>query len=188
MDRDACTAEITMAIRYFPPIELDLQDTFHICGRESLTFDISQNNNYPKFTTYQVVDNQPIFSLNQPGDYTAMVTTPCEFQQQNFTIVDDLQLADKIQFPNVFTPNNDGLNDDFRPYTELEFSQYELKIYNRWGQLVFHTNTLQAAWDGNFKGKNSPSDVYIYYFKGLTDNCKRANEVIEKKGDLTLIR
>lgn len=76
---------------------------------------------------------------------------------------------DKI-IPNVFTPNNDGRNDFFKVNVENIndcFDKFTIKIYNRWGQLVFDDNDFGYKWDGRDKhGKVMPDGVYFYMIDG----------------------
>jgi gliding motility-associated-like protein len=99
-----------------------------------------------------------------------------------------------IQFPNVFTPNqggsnggiynvNDYSNDVFFPYTS-GVTEYDLKIFNRWGELIFQSNELSVGWDGYFNGKLCQQDGYVWkadvkFFDGRTYN---------KTGSVTLLR
>ncbi|MEO6820339.1 MAG: gliding motility-associated C-terminal domain-containing protein, partial [Ginsengibacter sp.] len=85
--------------------------------------------------------------------------------------------------PNSFTPNGDGRNDcygvsAFGPFTELSFS-----IYNRWGQLVFHTDKADKCWDGTFKGEPQGTGVFAYVIV-----AKSTCGLINEKGTVTLIR
>ncbi len=91
--------------------------------------------------------------------------------------------AGKIKFPNAFTPNNDGLNDTFRPVSEGVI-KYELLIYTRWGELIFTTKDLSAGWDGILKGKPAKPDVYVWKAEGKFTNGR----AFELAGDVTLIR
>ena len=92
-----------------------------------------------------------------------------------------------IQVPNVFTPNNDSVNDTFQAFIDPACSNLVnirlLKIYNRWGQLVYENNGDQA-WDGRYQGDLSPSDVYVYYIEA--ENI--VGEIEMFNGDVTLIR
>lgn len=70
-----------------------------------------------------------------------------------------------IFVPNAFTPNNDGINDVFRPRgVALDTSEgaYELKIFNRWGQLIYKGTKLDIGWNGRFKGPLCEAGLYIY--------------------------
>ena len=63
--------------------------------------------------------------------------------------------------PNVFTPNGDGLNDKFFIYGE-SISNITLRIFDRWGHVVFYGTDIETGWDGTFKGLDCKSDVYSY--------------------------
>jgi gliding motility-associated-like protein len=98
---------------------------------------------------------------------------------------DSSQVAVKIlpepQIPNAFTPNNDGLNDTWGiPYLNL-YENCDVKIYNRYGQLVFHSQGYKQPWDGTFKGERMPAGSYVYFI-----DPKRGKKLY--KGILTLIR
>ena len=64
--------------------------------------------------------------------------------------------------PNAFTPNNDGLNDEFEVKTVCLIEFYNLKIYNRWGQKIVEYNSPQAKWSGKKNNLTEQLDVYIY--------------------------
>lgn len=85
--------------------------------------------------------------------------------------------------PNAFSPDGDGYNDviyvEGNAITDINFI-----IYNRWGEQVFESNDKSIGWDGKFKGKDCPPDVYGYY---MQCRCLDGNELI-KKGNITLLR
>lgn len=66
-----------------------------------------------------------------------------------------------LYFPNAFTPNSNGRNDVFAP-KGYGINTYELLIFDRWGELVFQSNDLYTGWDGFYKNKLLPQDVYVY--------------------------
>ena len=91
------------------------------------------------------------------------------------------------QVPGGFTPNNDGLNDVFRPTIQpgCTISGYLLTVYNRWGEQVFSSDVVNKGWDGVYKGTPADVDVYMYYiqfFIGVN------NIPVKKSGTVTLIR
>lgn len=63
-----------------------------------------------------------------------------------------------IFIPNAFTPNNDGLNDEFMPVS-AGYTVESMRIYNSWGELIYNSN---LSWDGTYKGANVPDGVYVY--------------------------
>lgn len=94
-----------------------------------------------------------------------------------------------VFIPNTFTPNGDGLNDIFFPRGKGVKTVHYFRVFNRWGQIVFEStnfnlNDINHGWDGTYKGKKSPSDVYTYSTEMVCDN----NQVFQLKGNLTLLR
>jgi gliding motility-associated-like protein len=97
--------------------------------------------------------------------------------------------SDNIYLPNTFSPNGDGVNDLFYPRGSGVRTVRALRIYNRWGELVFqrqqvNVNDPAAAWDGRYKGRALPPDVYVYYIDVVCDN----QGMVTRKGDVALIR
>ncbi|MFM7729250.1 MAG: gliding motility-associated C-terminal domain-containing protein, partial [Flavobacteriales bacterium] len=88
-----------------------------------------------------------------------------------------------IFIPNTFTPNAD--RDNEKLYVRgLNLSKIHLAIYNRWGQVVFETNSQNEGWDGTFKDMKVDPDVFVYY---LEATCEGGEEYFEK-GNVTVIR
>jgi gliding motility-associated-like protein len=85
--------------------------------------------------------------------------------------------------PTAFTPNNDGFNDKL-DWVLIGATEFEIIIYNRWGQIVFKSNNTSQFWDGSFQGNPCPEGVYAYRikFKGR----KTANR--QDKGSILLLR
>ncbi len=127
----------------------------------------------PKFTTrYKVVvtDDKGCISSR---DVTLIVLC----NNKNFFI------------PNTFSPNGDGANDIFYPRgTGIDRIQ-ALRIFNRWGEMVFEkrnfpSNDALSGWDGTYKGKPAGSDTYVYVIDIICENAT----IITYKGNVTLIR
>lgn len=86
--------------------------------------------------------------------------------------------------PNAFSPNNDGVNDEFHAIVYTPNSFVSLQIYNRFGEEIFSSKDSNAAgWDGTYKGLPQPMGVYVFY---LTLMCDGAPMVL--KGNVTLVR
>ena len=93
--------------------------------------------------------------------------------------------AVKFEIAGAFTPNHDGINDCFSVKYWGPADFFDMSIYNRWGQVVFHSNNITACWDGTFKGQPQTTGAYIYQIS-VSSNC--SNGVVHKKGTLVLIR
>ena len=71
--------------------------------------------------------------------------------------------------PNAFTPNNDGLNDEFKPVMSYTTSgNYSLKIFSRTGEVIFQSSDPQNGWDGTVNGKPAPAGAYVYTISAET--------------------
>ncbi len=88
-----------------------------------------------------------------------------------------------IFIPNAFTPNQNGLNEEFKVLYKNSKGAV-LNIYNRWGQLIFTSNNVNKGWDGTFEGNPCQEDVYYY----IVDYTNNDDEVRQLKGNFTLIR
>ena len=101
---------------------------------------------------------------------------------QTFELNDNL----KLNVPNSFTPNGDGLNDVFLPIFNAEsgVKEYKFEVYNRWGQLIYETGDLTAGWDGKYKSKICQQGSYnwIIYYQDFSKNPYNVN------GHVTLIK
>lgn len=84
-----------------------------------------------------------------------------------YFFIDDVSLVElpsQISFPNVFTPNDDGINDLFIP-TIINVPNWEVFIYNRWGNLMIILNESNPIWDGYVNGKKASDGTYFYALK-----------------------
>jgi gliding motility-associated-like protein len=66
-----------------------------------------------------------------------------------------------LLFPTAFSPNIDGVNETFRPIGS-NIESYRINIYNRWGEQVYSSNDHVVGWDGTYKNRKAPVDVYAY--------------------------
>ncbi|MGB0368197.1 MAG: gliding motility-associated C-terminal domain-containing protein [Flavobacteriales bacterium] len=87
--------------------------------------------------------------------------------------------ASELFVPNVFSPNDDGHNDVFKPRGTEPFA-YELRIYDRWGNLVFNSGKIGDGWDGTHNGKPLNSGVFVFYIL--------SGDNVMEKGNVTLLR
>ncbi|NCU77454.1 MAG: hypothetical protein EBV59_11065, partial [Synechococcaceae bacterium WB7_1C_051] len=77
------------------------------------------------------------------------------------------QVGGLYYIPNAFTPDGDPFNPQFKPLFPVGFDiyNYNMLIYNRWGEVVFETNNVEVGWDGSYgtEGLDAPPGVYTYY-------------------------
>lgn len=90
----------------------------------------------------------------------------------------------ELFIPSAFTPNGDGLNDEFIVYAPMEIAQFECVIFDKASRVLFQTKSIQQGWDGTFEGRPLPSGGYFYVIK-FRD---RLNEQHIQKGQVVLVR
>lgn len=90
-----------------------------------------------------------------------------------------------ISAPNTFTPNNDGVNDFFAVQLDGFISFDNLKVFNRYGQLVFTTKSIDTKWDGNLNGHQLPNGTYYWVLEGVDQYYYTK---VAKGGSITIIR
>jgi gliding motility-associated-like protein len=126
----------------------------------------------------------PIHLYNASGNYNAVLIA---FNQYNCTDTFPLRVTTLVDplldVPNAFTPGKFGVNGIVK-VRGFGIAKMDWKIYNRWGQLVFQSQNYNEGWNGIFKGKAQPMDVYTFTLDvEFTDGRKT-----RKTGDITLIR
>ncbi|HKC67980.1 MAG TPA: PKD domain-containing protein, partial [Bacteroidia bacterium] len=88
-----------------------------------------------------------------------------------------------LYIPNAFTPNNDGDNDVFSPIGDYIFD-FDMRIYDRWGNLVYHSTKVTNGWNGLMKGSPAIEDVYVYIISATDYH----NHSYSYKGTVTLLK
>ncbi len=118
--------------------------------------------------------------VKNTGIYTVTVSNSCGSATKQYQVRDGVC---ETFFPNAFTPNYDRKNDVFKILTDFRFQEFQLSIYNRWGQLVYAAKNPLIGWDGNFNNKEQPPGTYIW-------SCvfRRSSVVTQLKGTVILIR
>jgi gliding motility-associated-like protein len=109
----------------------------------------------------------------------------------NCTAIDSIKIGFEncgdIFIPNAFSPNGDGSNDEFRVQGNNIFD-FNLKIYNRWGALIFETSQIEIGWDGKYNGKEVNSGVYVWVLNAKDKNGQIIDFNHKNSGNLSLFR
>jgi gliding motility-associated-like protein len=127
-------------------------------------------------------DENVLIDFEKPGNYlieAQIENELCESEIQQYSISVIECRVSALYFPNAFTPNRDGINDIYKPVGSY-IDDYELSIYDRWGQIIFTTRDLLQGWDGG----QSPIGIYTYdaVYKDIHGN------LYIKTGSITLYR
>jgi gliding motility-associated-like protein len=186
-DEEGCRSEdlVTVVVEY-PVYETD-SATFCIGTQTGL------DAGYPG-STYQWSNggNTQIINVSLTGVYDVTIQQPTEVcpYYKTFFVEMVIDTCDPlVEVPNAFSPNQDGFNDFFGIYGAAVID-FQLIIYNRWGQLLYETNDLGilnnpgAGWDGTYQGEDQEMGSYAYFLRATGGSGVE----IVKKGSITLVR
>jgi len=129
-------------------------------------------------------ETNPVHQYNKTGTYNACLVATNQFGCTD-TICQEVAaiVVPLFDVPSAFSPNKDGMNDVLL-VRGFGIAKLNLKIFNRWGQLVFESNDPSVGWDGRFKGNLQPMDAYAYSIYIEFSDGTKAN----KTGSITLLR
>lgn len=154
--------------------------------------DIIDISNSASEIVYQIPGVDTIFTNNarpmfpDSGSYTITQLAINEFGCMDSTSKTVfVQIGYKLYVPTAFTPNEDGYNDVFRAFGE-DVQEFSMRIYDRWGELLYSTFDIENGWDGKTRlsERTLPGGIYIYKIQAIDRNgLKNSYE-----GTLTLLR
>lgn len=124
-------------------------------------------------------------SVNRSGSYSLVVTNTENCVVRDVATVQD-RCEPRVFIPEAFTPNGDNINDQLEVFTAYTID-FELRIYNRWGEIVFASNSPEQKWDGTYKGMAYPPMVYGYTVTYRSRDFP-GRPPITKRGSVTIIR
>lgn len=141
---------------WFPTVGLPADTT--ICDEEEL--EITPVMEYQTGVLWQDGSVNDWYIAEEAEEVILTVQNSCGYASD--TIVVSTTLCDCFLYlPNAFTPNGDGMNDFYLAEADCDITNYELMIFNRWGERIFKTEDIQIYWDGTYLGLPVPVDVYV---------------------------
>jgi gliding motility-associated-like protein len=178
----------TVAITVTPPIIVKTNNDTFIAANQPLQLNTTGAPSYIW---------TPSLYLNNPNIANPIATMPNTGLQQYIvkgftaagcigfdTININVYKGPEIYVPTTFTPNKDGINDVFK-ITAIGLQSFAyLKVFNRWGQLVYSSNSPNKTWDGTFKGKPVPTGTYVWAVEGTSYLGLK----IQKRGTLIILQ
>lgn len=174
--------EDDIAVSFLRPISFDIGQNRYLCENQ-IFLDASTQG----FANYRWQDGSelPFFVIREPGKYSVTVYNECESIEQSIEVYECENC--QVYFPNVFSPDLNGINDRFRPLSDCPLENYALQIYDRWGALIFRTNDPFEGWDGRAGGQRAESGTYVWWVQfTVIENERPRTE--EASGGITLVR
>ena len=158
-------------------------------GNDTFSFNAQGKNLLWYTATNQYIGTTaPTVPTNTPGTQTYLVTQTengCTGQPAEALLT--VSLCDGcLYMPTAFTPNGDGKNDNLQPVVSCPLKEYELEIFDRWGQRVFHSFTVTTGWTGIHSGHQADIGTYGWVIHYKPDFQGAQEQIIH--GDALLIR
>jgi gliding motility-associated-like protein len=183
----ACKVDTSFLLPPPPPPVFSLTDLVALCegdqGKAQLTASGVAGLKYLWLSPR--TDTTKSILVDTPGNYQVKVTDP-----QGCTAVGLARVVNlcepRLSVPDAFTPNSDGVNDDLKVFTSY-VTDYEFRIYNRWGEVIFESNNPEQKWDGTYHGSTYPSMLYPYIVSFKSESFPDRPRVV-KRGTVMLIR
>jgi len=192
MSGDYSVVGIVSGCATFPaytPVEIyptplpDLGPDTIFCSRD-FVFELDPGD----YAAYTWQDNalSATYPVNFEGNYSVTVTS--DFGCLGF---DEVSLVEQcptnIYVPNIFSPNDDNINDTFGPFA-TDIISLQFQVYDRWGNLVFESHDENNHWNGEWNNKLAPNGVYVWFVE-LEGYLRDGSVFSQKKtGSVTLIR
>lgn len=184
----SCKSVDSVTIFVINPVESNLEYSFDSCSRVFIGSQINATDSNEVTWNFGNGDTRVgkniRYQYPEGGNYTVHSfvnpLAPC-IDSEAVSIFMPIVDAAKRRIPDAFSPNGDGINDEFQIYFgNLPCAVKSFKIFNRWGQQVFEHQTGDAlSWDGKLNGQFCEPGIYVYYLEG---------ESFKDTGWLALIR
>ena len=170
-----------------PVVDLGEQQVW--CPGEQIILDATQA--FAATYLWSSGDDQARIVVTTPGIYSVEVAAPCATASGQVEVIegDDCTSEDNIYVPNVFSPNDDQINDLFIvfPGPDVQVTSMIGSIYDRWGNMVFSSAQIPFTWDGRFDSEPVMPGVYVYHLKVVYDIAGDEKERLFT-GDVTVVR
>jgi len=144
-------------------------------------------NGAPRWSPLRWLSNPDIYTPEIMPDssiYYILTVLTDDGCRANDTVYIEVYYETLLYMASAFSPNGDGRNDLIGPIWYHEFQLKNFSIYNRWGDLMFHTSDPNERWDGRWRGVMQPVGTYVYIIEGFGNRGKH----FYRQGNFTLIR
>lgn len=178
------TSTAKKIVAYATPAAFDLGPVQGLCPDSTRQIAVSEQ----RLTSYKWQDGTPgaQWLLTEPGTYTLTATNACGVFSDDL-VVTEANCDCILSISNVFTPNQDGSNDQWDISYTCRPTRFQMRVYDRWGHQVFMSEAMDQAWDGTCGGANCPAGVYYYQIEFVGDP-QVTTEVEQHAGTVTLLR
>jgi len=191
-DANGCTQEAEIEVPAFPELQILTEDIILECGEAEvqLAATVGGGPGGPVSYLWSTGEAGPTTMATTPGIYGLTVVDACETHERQVEVYMGVDGRSEFLFiPNVFTPNGDGHNDEWKVMwgDDVIVNNFELMVFTRWGDTVFELNDPNGEWNGNLGTRSMQNGVYVYYLTTSIEVCGQTLQ-LQKEGDVTVMR
>ena len=132
-----------------------------------------------------IISTDQVLTVSVEGTYEVTIFNGFTCTTDRVEVVEDCRPV--IHAPNAFSPNGNGVNEEFFVFPNDYVDAFEIFIYTRWGEIVYHSDVIDFRWDGFYRGKILPVGTYTYILK-FSSSLEPELGTIEQYGSVTLVR
>lgn len=191
VDNGYCFTEDEISVVFYPNPDPNLGLDTSMCFNDPPYSLFLNAGNQGSLFIWSTGETSQSISVDNGGLFWVQVINPFGCSGTDSVYVYNTCVGDFLYIPNAFTPDNDGFNDAFFAKGE-NITDFEMEIYNRWGELVFESDNIQKAWDGSFLGGEHyvESEVYVWVvrYKYVMDAFGNISDWTQIRGHVTVIR
>ena len=192
VDNSGCKSNTEVTITERKPLEVVLDDLELSCNREAqwLELEVLSGQDEETEIIWYNGESGTRLQVDKPGVYEVEVSNQCQnkvMAARAFIAEEEQELRHYV--PNAFSPNEDGVNDEFKPYfpPEMTIHSYKFDVYDRWGNRVFKSSLPGIGWDGNIDKSAAETAVFVWVLEVEVSHCGETKSILSS-GDVNLMR
>ncbi len=190
-DSGDCVEQGSVAIESAPTNLTVTQESMDICEGSTMllnpleSYEMTENT----IVEWQNGSNNTSLMIDEAGTYQVSIQEDCDVFEHVYEVTEKEDYSNRVYIPNAFSPNGDGVNDEFLPLANSEMHNYTLSVFDRWGNLLFQNKDTEIGWKGmNANNNELETGVFIYHLRADVQNCEGEIVPMEKYGDVTLLK
>ncbi len=193
-DGNGCILEKTAIIPAIEPISVALSDLILPCDSTQFSFNPQVSGGGNLLFLWENAGGNALgsaknFTATSPAGFVFSAINRCETVSKPVIAEwDEATIGSLFYAPNVFAPEGEN-NKNWQVIVknESQITDYQLVVFDRWGNKVFSTTNPSEVWDGTSRGKKRQPGVYVWMLEGTVEVCGQRRKLSEK-GDVTVVR
>lgn len=186
-DTNSCVNSIQYTLNVIEPPQIQLSGNFSVCAGKSVSISATGADqfNWVRDSHLSIVSPSQVAISASENTVYKVIGINSNICKDSITFEISIEdCDDDFVIPNVFTPNKDGINDEFFIIASKKVKEFKIYVYDRWGNVVYEADNIEKHWNGlNPLGKQVSDGVYGYVLKIKSFS----NKEIRKSGNITVI-